>query len=248
VRRNRRRYGGYTVHAGLAVLLVGVAASSSFQRSHDVTLRPGQAAVVDGYRFTYVRPTEVASSQKIQFGALLAVSRGPHRVVTLNTARGYYPDQNPSDGMIGRFFDGEADSNVGLDAGLTRDIWAVVNPGAITQGPLGASISKGDRLFRTAIVSAMPRLARLSPARQRQALSQIYAYRDVAVAGIAHGYVAHPYPVEFLLIVSPLVSWIWIGAIIIACGGLIALWPVPVLARRRSLAVYRARLARELAA
>ncbi len=36
VRRNRRRYGGYIVHAGLAVLLIGVAASSSFQHSHDV--------------------------------------------------------------------------------------------------------------------------------------------------------------------------------------------------------------------
>ena len=43
VRRNRRRYGGYIVHAGLAVLLVGVAASSSFQHSHDVTLKPGQS-------------------------------------------------------------------------------------------------------------------------------------------------------------------------------------------------------------
>jgi hypothetical protein len=34
---------------------------------------------------------------------------------------------------------------------------------------------------------------------------------------------------------------------IVAIGGLIALWPIPVLARRRSAAVYRARLARELA-
>ena len=33
IRRNRRRYGGYIVHAGLAVLLIGVAASSSFQHS-----------------------------------------------------------------------------------------------------------------------------------------------------------------------------------------------------------------------
>ncbi len=41
-----------------------------------------------------------------------------------------------------------------------------------------------------------------------------------------------PWPVDFLLIVSPLVTWIWLGAIIIALGGLIALWPVPVLARR----------------
>ncbi len=51
--RNRRRYGGYVVHAGLAVLLVAVAASSSFQTSRDLRLRPGQSATVDDYRVTY---------------------------------------------------------------------------------------------------------------------------------------------------------------------------------------------------
>ena len=38
VARNRRRYGGYIVHAGIAVLFLGVAASSSFQTSRDVRL------------------------------------------------------------------------------------------------------------------------------------------------------------------------------------------------------------------
>ena len=45
---------------------------------------------------------------------------------------------------------------------------------------------------------------------------------------------------DFLFIVSPLVTWIWLGAIIIATGGLIALWPLPALARRRATAPYPA--------
>src|SRR5581483_10253559 len=49
IRRNRRRYGGYIVHAGVAVLLIGVAASSSFQHSRQVSLAPGQSATVGGY-------------------------------------------------------------------------------------------------------------------------------------------------------------------------------------------------------
>ena len=65
--------------------------------------------------------------------------------------------------------------------------------------------------------------------------------RDRAIAGLASRFVTHPWPVEFLLIVSPLVTWIWLGAMIIAIGGLIALWPIPALARRRSAAAYRAR-------
>src|SRR6185312_1833995 len=43
VRRNRRRYGGYLVHVGIAVLFVGVAASSSFQHASELQLRKGQS-------------------------------------------------------------------------------------------------------------------------------------------------------------------------------------------------------------
>ena len=39
VSRNRRRYGGYIVHVGVVVLLIGIAASSSFQTKRDVVLQ-----------------------------------------------------------------------------------------------------------------------------------------------------------------------------------------------------------------
>ena len=44
VQRNRRRYGGYLVHVGVAVLFAGVAASSAFQDARDVELQVGQTA------------------------------------------------------------------------------------------------------------------------------------------------------------------------------------------------------------
>jgi hypothetical protein len=34
--------------------------------------------------------------------------------------------------------------------------------------------------------------------------------------------------------VSPLVTWLWLGALIMAAGGLIALWPLPERSRRRA--------------
>ena len=43
----------------------------------------------------------------------------------------------------------------------------------------------------------------------------------------------HPWAATFLLIVSPLVTWLWLGAIMAAIGGLIALWPLPPPRRRR---------------
>ena len=118
IRRNRRRYGGYIVHFGLAVLLIGVAGSSSFQHSDDVTLAPGQHANVDGYAIRYVRPTAAVGAQKITFGAVLDVSKAGKHVTTLDTTRGFYPSTDSSLGVIGRFFGGEADSNVGLQDGL----------------------------------------------------------------------------------------------------------------------------------
>ena len=57
VRRNRRRYGGYIVHIGIAVLFVGVAASTSFQHESELGLSPGQSSRVGAYTIKYVRPT-----------------------------------------------------------------------------------------------------------------------------------------------------------------------------------------------
>jgi len=230
IRRNRRRYGGYIVHAGLAVLLIGVAASSSFQHSRDVMLGPGQSTSVDGFTIRYLRPTASATAQKIAFGAVLDVSKGGKHVTTLTTTRGFYPAQDISLGEIGRFFNGQSDSNVGLRAGLTRDVWTVINPDLTPLQPL---ISKGDSVFRAATIQAMRTVGRMPLAQAQQALAPLWRYRDRAISALAARFVSHPWPVNFLFIVSPLVTWIWLGALIIAAGGLIALWPVPALARRR---------------
>jgi cytochrome c-type biogenesis protein CcmF len=237
VRRNRRRYGGYIVHAGLAVLLIGVAASSSFQHSNQVTLVPGHRATVDGYTVRYVRPLEQASLSKLSFGAVLDVSKDGRHVTTLTTSRGFYPAPNdPTLGPISDVFNGQADSQVGLQAGLTHDIWTIVNPDLTPLQPL---IAKGDRLFTQLMMSLTPAQAAVPTTR-----GWIVAKRLQAISGLAARFVSHPWPVQFLLIVSPLVTWIWLGAIVMAFGALVALWPLPALALRkaRAPAPVRARL------
>ena len=214
IRRNRRRYGGYIVHAGLAVLLVGVAGSSSFQHSQDVILSPGQRASVDGYTIRYVRPTESVSSQKITFGALLNVTKGGKHVTTITTTRSFYPSQNPADGLIGKFFDtANSDSQVGLDAGLRRDIWTVIN---VDPTPLTSLINKGNSLFAAYAPQVMTQAAKQPPAQAQTTMNTLWAERDLAVTEIAKRFVTHPWPTEFLLIVDPLVSWLWLGALIMA--------------------------------
>ena len=74
--------------------------------------------------------------------------------------------------------------------------------------------------------------------------------KEVALAqvldGLTRSYAANPPPATFRLIVSPLVSWIWIGALIVFMGGLIALWPPARRAPRPVAARYAARVAQEL--
>jgi cytochrome c-type biogenesis protein CcmF len=229
VRRNRRRYGGYIVHAGVALALIGVAASTSFQHSRTANLMPGQSVHLDGYDFRYVRPTANASPQKISFGAILDVSRGGEHVTTLHTEYGLYPSLDPMH-QIGRFFesaDGASnESRVGLDAGLTHDIWTVISPD-IT--PLNRLINRGDVLIGRALLQAQ----RLPAAQRNRVLTNLFQLRDLAIRGITSRYVQHPWAASFKLIVSPLVTWLWLGAILAALGGLIALWPMPLSRRSR---------------
>ena len=227
VKRNRRRYGGYLVHAGVAVMFVGVAASSAFQHNRDVQLGPGQSANVGGYRIAYVRPTaSVARDPKgtgslLDLGAVLDVSRKGRHVTTLQPSAGYYPTLDPSQGRVGQLIGGEAVSHIGLRSTLTRDLWAAIQPNVQALQPL---IDRAN-----AIVPANRPLVALE-----------------LLAAIAHNYVAHPPPAQFRLIDSPLVTWIWLGGLIVFGGGLLVLWPTADLVLRRVRAGYFARVAQEL--
>src|ERR687892_474350 len=117
VGRNRRRYGGYLVHAGIALTLIGIAASSSFQTNRDLNLQVGQTAQVGDYTIRYERLTADPQSERIAFAAHLDVTRDGKRFAALAPARNYYPSSDPSSGAIGRFFMGEATSEVGLETG-----------------------------------------------------------------------------------------------------------------------------------
>jgi len=233
VRRNRRRYGGYLVHAGVAVLFVGIAASSSFQDEREVLLSPGQSTRVGSYDVTYVKPTADLRAapngrlEKIDFGAELAVARDGKPVATMRTVKSYFPSSAPFVGPVSRFFEGEATSEVGLKAGWKRDVWTAIAPDT---GALRTRVEEGDRVFSE---------ARLTPAERDALLGQ-------ALGGLVRSYADDPPPATFRLIVSPMVTWIWIGALIAFAGGLIALWPAPRGMTSRVSATYAARVGREV--
>jgi len=237
--RNRRRYGGYVVHAGLAILLIAVAASSSFQTSRDLRLRPGESAVVDNYKITYEKPTAEIDppEQRLTFGSVLAVTKNGKPYATLYPSRNYYSGVGAptGGGPIRSFFEGEATSEVGRRTTVGGDLWTSMIPDL---GPMNHLIASAD--------NRLERIGRGIKPGDVQAQQAFGALQGLAVRKIEQRYLADPPPANFRVNVNPLVTWIWVGGAIAVIGGLVAIWPAPEARRRRVADVYAARLARDL--
>jgi cytochrome c-type biogenesis protein CcmF len=74
ISRNRRRYGGYIVHAAVVLLAIGIAGSSAYQTVRERHLRPGQSIEAAGYTLTYRGSTGVRGANYTGFRALLTAS------------------------------------------------------------------------------------------------------------------------------------------------------------------------------
>jgi cytochrome c-type biogenesis protein CcmF len=233
VSRNRRRYGGYIVHIGIAVLLIGIAASSSFQTKRDVVLRPGESAVIDGYTVTYLRPTANVDKLAFTAGAVLHVEKNG-KAFTLHPDRRFYRPTGDQLGTISNYFGGESDSTIGLKAGVLRDFWTAIQPSITGVQAAARGADKGfEACMRGApgtppqcrAVAAMMRAAAANPRLMPTALAQIESLQVATAKQIATRYVAEGTPATFRVIVNPLVTWMWIGGLIALAGALIGLWP-----------------------
>jgi cytochrome c-type biogenesis protein CcmF len=236
IRRNRRRYGGYVIHLGMAVLFIGVAASSAFQHVHTVELKKGQSTDLGrGYIARYDGPTsriDVTKNgvERLVFGAKLTVFKHGKQVGVLKPERGYYPlEGGASAGALGTYFEGESTSEIAMMAGFGRDVWSAVTPDL---DPTLKTVKTGDKVFKDAF--------------GKMDAQQYSTALGTAIRELTATYARSAPPATFRLIVSPLVAWIWIGGIFVFVGGLICIWPTADLAHRRATAGYAARVARDL--
>ena len=75
IARNRRRYGGYVVHAAIVLLLIGAAGVGAFSSSQLVQLAPGGNVSVEGYTLTYLGTQQTRSQNASEVRAQFAVTR-----------------------------------------------------------------------------------------------------------------------------------------------------------------------------
>ncbi len=90
VARNRRRYGGYVVHASILMLAIGIAGSSAYQTVRERGLQPGQSMEVAGYTLTYTRLEQRQEANALAVRAVVDVSRGGSHVTTLHPGKNSY--------------------------------------------------------------------------------------------------------------------------------------------------------------
>jgi cytochrome c-type biogenesis protein CcmF len=91
VAHNRRRYGGYVVHAAIVLLAVGVVGSSAYQTVGEVRARPGDTFAVGGYTLAYrsLERREGANAREVR--AVLDVERGGRDLGRIETGKNTYP-------------------------------------------------------------------------------------------------------------------------------------------------------------
>jgi len=100
--RNRRRYGGYVVHAAIVLLAIGVAGSSAFQTvAPDTKLRPGQSMRVGGYTLRYRQLTQHQGANALEERAHLAVLRGGKPLGSLAAGKNAYAVEQQVSNEVG---------------------------------------------------------------------------------------------------------------------------------------------------
>jgi cytochrome c-type biogenesis protein CcmF len=95
IARNRRRYGGYIVHAAVVLLAIGIAGSSAYQTQREQVLKPGQSLEAAGYTLTYAGLRDANGANYTGYRALFDVSGHGERF-RLSPGMNDYPIEGPS--------------------------------------------------------------------------------------------------------------------------------------------------------
>ena len=113
--RNRRRYGGYIVHFGILLMLVGIAASSAFDTQGQATLRSGERFRLGRYAFEYggLSAWSVPGIEITE--ATVRVWAGTRSLGTLRPQRYFYTTQ------------GQPMHQVAIRSSLREDVYVILS-------------------------------------------------------------------------------------------------------------------------
>jgi cytochrome c-type biogenesis protein CcmF len=100
VGRNRRRYGGYVVHAAIVLLALGIA-GGAYGATKVQHLKAGQSMSIRGYQLTYLGSVVREGPNDLEKRARLAVTRGGDRLGTYEAGKNSYPAEDQVSNEVG---------------------------------------------------------------------------------------------------------------------------------------------------
>jgi cytochrome c-type biogenesis protein CcmF len=122
VARNRRRYGGYIVHAGILIYFVAFS-GMAFKREREATLKPGESVELESpfghtYRFTHMGVSQYEALNRIVSAATVQVARNGKRVGLMTSEKRQHVDsfQRPTF---------EPSTEVAIRSGVREDLYIV---------------------------------------------------------------------------------------------------------------------------
>jgi len=152
--RNKRRYGGYIVHMGVILLLIGVTGSYAFKQEQTQTLTQGQSMAVGSYELTYVSMENYSTDEKTVGRATFNVKQDGRDLGAVYPIREYYIQKDQPWTRIDR------------QSTLGRDVYLMLLDYSPDTGEVNMEVN-----------------------------------------------------------INPLISWLWIGGIVMVIGGIVAIWP-----------------------
>ena len=111
--RNRRRYGGYVVHLGVVLIVIGFS-GAAFKSERHAVLAQGESLNIGSYTLTYEQLSEANTPEKNIFRTTIDVARGGSHVSTLHPQRNFHIAQQ------------QAQSEVAIRSTPVEDLYLVV--------------------------------------------------------------------------------------------------------------------------
>jgi cytochrome c-type biogenesis protein CcmF len=113
--RNRRRYGGYTIHLGVVIIGLGIIGSSLFQETARTTLSPGESLTIGDYQMRYDEAFEAeAVDGRSMFVASATLFKNGKQVDVLRPRRDVFEGQ------------GTPMSIAGVHSSLENDVYVLL--------------------------------------------------------------------------------------------------------------------------
>jgi cytochrome c-type biogenesis protein CcmF len=90
VSKNRRRYGGYIVHLGVVLVVIGITGSSVFVRQKEATLKPGESMSVGDFTLSFGDLNQYTTDAKHVTAASLSVYNGERKIGAIVPEKNVY--------------------------------------------------------------------------------------------------------------------------------------------------------------